>query len=95
MNGQAYQLAVTLRALLATLPGATAISIHASTTWTLVLITAVSDEAVNTLSEQLGLSAPEVRIALGRWWRRATAEHDAGTLRVEVAGPHHRDAPPS
>jgi hypothetical protein len=95
MNARAYQLTVTLHAILATLPGATAISIHASTTWTLVLITASSDEAVSMLSEELGLSAPEVRIAVGRWWRRATAERDARALRVEVAGPHHPGAPPS
>ncbi len=31
MNARAYQLTVTLHAVLATLPGATAISIHAST----------------------------------------------------------------
>jgi hypothetical protein len=94
MNAHAYRLVVTLRAVLAPLPGATAISIHASTAWTLVLITAASDEAVSTLSEALGLSAPEVRIAAGRWWCRATAERDAGRLRFEVTGPHHLGSPP-
>jgi hypothetical protein len=94
MNAYAFDLAVMLRAILATLPGATAISIHASTAWTLVLITAASDEAVDTLGETLGLEAPEVRIGVGRWWRRATTEHDGGTLRVDVVGPHHLGAPP-
>ncbi len=94
MNAHAYHLAAMLRAVLAILPGATAISIHASTNWTLVLITAASDEAVSTLSEALGLGAPEVRIGVGRWWHRATAERDAGALRVDVVGPHHLGAPP-
>jgi hypothetical protein len=94
MNAQAVDLVSTLRAVLATLPGATAISIHASTAWTLVLVTAGSDEAVGTLGEALGLGAPEVRIGSGRWWRRATAERDAGALRVDVVGPHHLSAPP-
>ena len=95
MNARAHDLTVTLRAILGTLPGATALSIHVSPAWTLVLITAASDEAVSTLSEALGLSVPEVRIAAGRWWCRATAERDAGMLRVEVAGPHHLGSPPS
>lgn len=95
MNAHAFELTVTLRAILAALPGATAVSIHATVTWTLVLITAASDEAVGTLGDTLGLGAPEIRIGIGRWWRRATAERDGGALRVEVAGPHHRGAPPS
>ena len=94
MNARAYELVATLRAVLATLPGATGISIHASTVWTLVWITAASDEAVCSLGEALGLSTPEVRAAAGRWWRRATAERGNGTLRVEVTGPHHTGLPP-
>ena len=95
MNVRAYQLIVRLRTLLGTLPGATAISIHASTAWTVVLIAAASDEAVRTLGETLGLGAPEVRISAGRWWCRAIAERNRGMLRIEVAGPHHMGAPPS
>jgi hypothetical protein len=94
MNEHAHHLAVTLRAVLAALPGATAISIHASARWTFILITAASDEAVSSLGEALGLSTPEVRAAAGRWWRRATAERDHGALRIDVTGPHHLGSPP-
>lgn len=94
MNAQAQYLVVMLRAVLATLPGAIAISIHASPTWTLALISAASDEAVGELARALGLGVPEVRIGSGRWWHRATAERDDEPLRVDVVGPHHLGAPP-
>ncbi len=94
MNAHAYHLVVALRAVLAGLPGATGISIHASSVWTLVWITAASDEAVSSLGEALGLSTPEIRGTAGRWWHRATAERD-GRLRVEVTGPHHTGVPPA
>ncbi len=95
MNAHAYHLVAMLRAVLAGLPGATGISIHASPVWTLVWITAASDEAVSSLGEALGLSTPEIRRTAGRWWRRATAERDHGGLRVEVTGPHHIGVPPA
>lgn len=47
---------------LATLPGANAISVHASPIWTLVVITAESDEAVRALGVMLGLDMSEVDV---------------------------------
>lgn len=90
MNGRAFDLVAALRAHLATLPGATGFSIHASAVWTLVVITAESDEAVRELGVALELSAPEVRATAEHWWYRATAERDLGALRVDVIGPRHR-----
>lgn len=95
MNAQAHHLVMMLRAILAGLPGSIAISIHASPTWTLVLISAASDEAVAELADTLGLGAPEARLAIGRWWYRAIAEREGGTLRIAVVGPHHRGSWPS
>ena len=94
MNARASELAVALRAVLVTLPGASAISLHASEIWTLVVITAESDEAVRALGAALGLGAPEIRKTAERWWLRAAAEHDLGALRVAVLGPRHRNPPP-
>lgn len=94
MNTRAYNFVVGLRAVLSTLPGATAISLHGGERWTLVLITVSSDGAVIALGEDLGLGEAEIRTAVGRWWRRATSERDHGALRVEVAGPHHMGRPP-
>jgi hypothetical protein len=95
MNAQADHLVVMLRAILAGLPGSIAISIHASPIWTLVVIDAVSDEAVRELADALELGAPEARLGLGRWWYRATAESDDETLRITVVGPPHRGSWPS
>ena len=94
MTTRAFYLAVRMRAVLDTLPGAITLSLHASTAWTLLLITAATDEAVFTLAAALELGAPEVQGAAGRWWCRATAEYHGGALRVVVAGPHHSGAPP-
>ncbi|HWO18428.1 MAG TPA: hypothetical protein VNO30_06615 [Kofleriaceae bacterium] len=94
MNAQAHLLVATLRAVVAGLPGDTAASIHTSPRWTLVWITATSDEAVSSLGAALGLGAPEIRGAAGRWWFRATAERNQGALRVEVTGPHHTGVSP-
>jgi hypothetical protein len=94
MNARAQELVVGLRAILATLPGASALGFHASEIWTLVVITADSDEAVSGLGTALGLSGPEIRKTAERWWRRATAERDHGALRVVVVGPRHRNPPP-
>jgi hypothetical protein len=84
-----------LRAILSTLPGATSIGLHASEAWALVLITTSSDEAVVALGEDLGLGEVEIRITTDRWWCRVSSERDQGRLRVEVAGPHHMDRPPT
>lgn len=89
MNTRASDLVAELRAILATLPGATSIGLHASETWTLVLITTSSDEVATALSEELGLGATEIARGVGRWWRRATSEGDQGALRIVVTGPHH------
>lgn len=94
MNARASDLVVALRALLVTLPGATAISLHASEIWTLVVITAESDEGMRTLGATLGLSAPEIMKTAEHWWLRAAAERDLGALRVAVLGPRHRNPPP-
>lgn len=95
MTAQAHRLVATLRAVLAGLPGATAVSIHTSPHWTLVWITAASDDAVSSLGAALGLGAPEIRGTAGRWWLRATAERTQGVLRVEVTGPHHAGVSPA
>jgi len=93
MNVRAHDLTVLLHALLSSLPGATAMCIHASERWALVLITASSDEAVLALSEDLELEC-DIRIGEQRWWRCAASERDQGTLRIEVAGPPHQGRPP-
>jgi hypothetical protein len=93
MNARARDLAVLLRGILGALPGATSIGVHASERWAFVLITAASDEAVDTLGEALGLTC-DVRIGKRRWWRRATAEGDQGLLQIVVAGPPHKGWPP-
>ena len=97
MNARVYYLTSTLRAILSTLPGATSISLHAAETWTLLLITASSDETVSSLGEALGLGAIEVRSGgsgAGRWWRRVMEEREQDALRVAVVGPHHWGRPP-
>jgi hypothetical protein len=71
-----------------------AVIIQSVGTWTIVIFTMSSDEAVIALSEALGIGATEVVNGVGRWWRRATAERDQGALRVVIAGPHHLDLPP-
>lgn len=95
MTPQADLLVVMLHAILAGLPGSVAISIHASPTWTLVLINAVSDEAVGELAGALGLGAREARFGIGHWWYRASADRDDETLRITVVGPNHRGSWPS
>jgi hypothetical protein len=92
VNARGYRLVGKQRATLATLPGATGISLHASGTWTIVLIAASSDEAVVRLGNELGLGTVEVRTVAGRWWCRAMSEQ--GAVRVEVFGPHHLGPPP-
>ena len=94
MNARADDLVLELRAILHSLPGATSIALHASEVWTLMLITALSDEAVIALSDELGLGRTEVRATAGRWRRRASSERDRGALRVVVAGPDHKGPPP-
>lgn len=94
MNVRADDLMVTLRALLASLPGATSLSVHGAETWALVLIMTSSDEAVITLSEDLELGEVEIGIGEDRWRRRACSKRDQGRLRVVVVGPHHEGAPP-
>jgi hypothetical protein len=97
MNARVYYLTSTLRAILSTLPGATSISLHTTETWTLLVITTSSDEAVSALGEALGLVATEVRdggSGADRWWRRVMEERDQDALRVAVVGPHHRGRPP-
>ena|SRR5215218_3621438 len=94
MNARAFDLVAALRALLVTLPGANAISLHASKIWTLVVITAESDEAVRALGATLGLGTPAIRKTAEHWWLRAAAERDLGALRVAVLGPRHRNPPP-
>ena len=93
MNVRAHDLTVLLRALLSSLPGATAMCIHASERWALVLITASSNEAVLELSEDLELAC-DIRIGEQQWWRCAASERDQGRLRIEVAGPPQRGRPP-
>jgi hypothetical protein len=95
MNARASKFVTALRALLATLPGANALSLHASERWTFVVITVDTDEAVRALGAALELEPPELRATAEHWWRRATAERDHGALRIDVIGPRHRPpAPP-
>lgn len=89
MNVHAYNLMVTLRAILGALPGGSSIGIHAYETWTIVVITTSSDEAVSVLSEVLGLGATEIKSVTARWWRQAASEREHGALRIEVNGPQH------
>ena len=93
MNARAYGLAIMHRNDLASLHGAASISLHAQETWALFLIMAVSDEAVISLSEELGLTL-DIRREEGRWWRIAVGVREDGALRCEVCGPRHRGQPP-
>lgn len=93
MNARVYQIVSALRVLLDTLPDATSIGLHAMETWTLVLITVVSDEAVRVLGAALELGAVELRRSDTRWWYCATAEYEGGALRVTVTGPPHKGSP--
>jgi hypothetical protein len=94
MNARAVQIIGALRALLGTLPGATSVGLHAMETWTLLLITAASDEAVSVLGASLELGPVELRRNDTRWWYCATAEYECGALRVSVNGPPHTGTPP-
>jgi hypothetical protein len=95
VNQRANDLVVTLRGVLGILPGATAISFHAFSAWTYLLISASTDAAVRALSHDLGLGAPVVRPAGTVWWFRAMSESGHGEVCVEVAGPHYPRRPPA
>lgn len=95
MNARARDLVDTLRDTLGRVPGATAISFHAFTAWTYVLIGASTDAAVRALGQELGLGAPEIRAARTTWWLRAMSGPENYEVRVEVAGPHHPGPPPA
>lgn len=96
MNARASEFVTALRALLATLPGANALSLHTSERWTFVVITVDTDEAVRALGAALELEPPELRTTAAHWWRRVTAEYDRGALRIDVIGPRQRHpAPPA
>ena len=73
------------------LPGATSMSFTASQRWAVLLVRAVSDEAVVALSERFGLTC-DVRIDTQKWWYRATGEAKQDLLlQIVVAGPPHED----
>jgi hypothetical protein len=93
VNARAYSLAILHRKDLASLRGAASISLHAQETWALFLIMADSDEAVISLSEELGLTL-DIKHEEGRWWRIAVGEREGGALRCEVCGPRHWGQPP-
>lgn len=95
MNTRAHDLVIVLRGILGMLPGATAISVYTFTAWTYILIAVSTDKAVRALGRDLGLQAPEIRIAEHRWWLRVMSESGSGAVRVEVAGPHHQGPPPT
>lgn len=91
MKPIAHQLALRLRACLASLPGAASVSLHAQERWAILVIIASSDDAVCALGEHLGLSNG-LRHEEGRWWRTAEGTHveQAGLeLRCSVSGPRH------
>jgi hypothetical protein len=94
VNTRAHDLVVILRGVHGGLPGATAISFHAFPAWTYLLISASTDSAVDTLGYDLGLGAPEIRLARKAWWLRAMSETRCGQVRVEVIGPPRRGRPP-
>lgn len=93
MNARAYGLAILQRDALASLPGAASTSLHAQGTWALFLIMAASDEAVISLSEDLGLTL-DIGSEGGWWWRVAVGEPEGGALRCKVCGPRHPGQPP-
>lgn len=94
MNTRAHDLVNILHGILDGVPGATGLSFHRATAWTYLLIAASTDATVRVLSHDLGLGAPELRIAERISWLRAMSESGRGELRVEVVGPH-RGAPPA
>lgn len=94
MNARAHELVATQLDTLHGLDGASALSVHALKAWVIVLITASSDEAVISLSEELGLGETEIRSTTDQWWRRASSEGKQGAVRIVVTGPHHPGSPP-
>ena len=94
MNERAHDLMVLLRSILSSLPGATALSLHASQSWAVLWIKVSSDDAVIALGEDLGLGEPEITTTTQGWRRRVRSQGEQSTLRIEVAGPTHRGQPP-
>jgi hypothetical protein len=94
MNARAHEIVSELRAILATLLDASAISLHASGTWTLLSIAVNSDRTVSKLGQVLGLSTRGIGENLTHWWYRVADDDDAGALRVVVVGPRHWNPPP-
>jgi len=94
VNERARDLAVVLRGVLGTLPGATAIGLHTARASAYLLILTATNAAVQTLGHDLALDAPELRGTRAAWWLRARSEaaFDQGALSLEVVGPHRRPA---
>lgn len=97
----AFDLVAALHGILGALVGASAVSIHAMRAWTVVLVTAATDDGARALGAMLGLGAPKYRTATDhrtgteRCWLLATADLDRGAVRVQVVGPSHAGPPPS
>ena len=92
MNERGRDLMARLRDCFGMLPGATSMTLTASERWTLLVVRAVSDEAVVALSEAFGLTC-DVGFDTRQWWRRATGDAEQGLLQIVIAGPPHKDAP--
>lgn len=95
----ALDLLAALHGILGSLVGANGLSINVMSTWAIVLVTAVSDEATQTLGAMLDLREPVVRSATDadgneRWWLLATADPAGTNARVQVSGPHHAGPAP-
>jgi hypothetical protein len=97
----ALDLVAALHGILGELVGASGVSIHAMKAWTVVLVTAVTDDSARALGAVLGLGAPKYRTATDhrtgtqRCWVFASTDLDRGAVRVQVVGPSHAGPPPS
>jgi hypothetical protein len=92
VNTRCRDLVVSLRAQLASVPGAGGLSVNAIGGWVWILISALDEASARHLAEDYGLGDPVVRSGPdGTSWLRAMSaglDEDLGEVRVEVVGPH-------
>ena len=98
VNSRSDELMAAVRRLASTLPGTTGIGFYCFATYDFVQLTAATDADVYVLGCALELDACEIRIGTGagrgRWWLHAASREGQGDSWIDLAGPHHKGAPP-
>ncbi len=89
---RARALVASLRGILGTLPGATAIGLHTGRLWALVEIYAATEEDALVLAADLEMGTPGYVASMGRRWLRASSTLTDGTT-ITVVGPHAESDP--